>query len=167
MVLLKNEQQVLPLAPDTTLNCFGAAQYIFRNSATGAGLIHPRWQASFHQAVAEHSRFSVNDLGTDFLHHLFREIGFLEEFVDCTIESRFVGKAFPSAVEVRNLCVGHIVGAVFDSVAKAVSRPSGVATELVFLAIDLCGKILNISLLDHSVWGFVVSTVVYANVVPN
>ena len=61
MVLLKNEDDMLPLAPDTKLNCFGAAQYIFRNSATGAGLIHPRWQASFHQAVAEHSRFSVNE----------------------------------------------------------------------------------------------------------
>lgn len=60
MVLLRNEGGVLPLAPDATLNCFGAAQYIFRNTATGAGLINPRWQADFHQSVEEHSRFRVN-----------------------------------------------------------------------------------------------------------
>lgn len=61
MVLLKNEGGVLPLAKDTTLNCFGAAQHIYRISATGAGLINPRWQANFHQSVREHSEFKVND----------------------------------------------------------------------------------------------------------
>ena len=61
MVLLKNEGQVLPLQPETTINCFGAAQYIFRNTATGAGLINPRWQADFHQAVQEHSTLRVNE----------------------------------------------------------------------------------------------------------
>lgn len=60
MVLLKNEGGILPLAPDTCLNLFGAAQYMFRNSATGAGLINPRWQADFHQSVQEHSRFTIN-----------------------------------------------------------------------------------------------------------
>lgn len=60
MVLLKNEGTTLPLQPDAVLNCFGAAQYIFRNTATGAGLINPRWQAGFHQAVREHSGFQVN-----------------------------------------------------------------------------------------------------------
>lgn len=61
MVLLKNEDHLLPLKPDTLLNCFGAAQYIFRNSATGAGLINPRWQANFHESVREHSCFTVNE----------------------------------------------------------------------------------------------------------
>ena len=61
MVLLKNEDHLLPLKPDTLLNCFGAAQYIFRNSATGAGLINPRWQANFHESVREHSSFTVNE----------------------------------------------------------------------------------------------------------
>ena len=61
MVLLKNEGPVLPLKADATLNVFGAAQYIFRNTATGAGLINPRWQANFHEAVREHSRFTVNE----------------------------------------------------------------------------------------------------------
>ena len=61
MVLLKNEGGVLPLKRDVKLNVFGAAQYMLRNSATGAGLINPRWQADFHQAVREHSAFTVNE----------------------------------------------------------------------------------------------------------
>lgn len=61
MVLLKNEGGVLPLKKDTKLNVFGAAQFMLRNSATGAGLINPRWQADFHQAVKEHSAFTVNE----------------------------------------------------------------------------------------------------------
>ena len=60
MVLLKNENATLPLAPGSALHCFGSAQYIFRNTATGAGLINPRWQANFHQAVTEHSTLYVN-----------------------------------------------------------------------------------------------------------
>ncbi len=61
MVLLKNEGGVLPLQPESVLNVFGAAQYMLRNTATGAGLINPRWQADFHQGVKEHSRFTVNE----------------------------------------------------------------------------------------------------------
>lgn len=61
MVLLRNRNQVLPLAKDSVLNCFGADQFIFRNTATGAGLINPRWQANFHQAVKEHSDFCINE----------------------------------------------------------------------------------------------------------
>lgn len=60
MVLLQNRDHVLPLEETYVLNCFGAAQYMFRNTATGAGLINPRWQLNFHQAVEEHSRFTVN-----------------------------------------------------------------------------------------------------------
>lgn len=60
MVLLQNKNHVLPLPADTVLNCFGAAQYIFRNTSTGASLINPRWQANFHQSVGEHSSFRVN-----------------------------------------------------------------------------------------------------------
>jgi len=60
MVLLKNENGLLPLADDAKLNCFGSAQYMYRNSATGAGLINPRWQADFHQSVDEHSSFRIN-----------------------------------------------------------------------------------------------------------
>ena len=60
MVLLRNENNVLPLQENTVLNCFGSAQYMFRNTATGAGLINPRWQANFHQSIEEHSSFRVN-----------------------------------------------------------------------------------------------------------
>ena len=60
MVLLQNENNVLPLQEDEVLNCFGSAQYMFRNTATGAGLINPRWQANFHQSIEEHSSFKIN-----------------------------------------------------------------------------------------------------------
>lgn len=60
MVLLQNKDGVLPMRKDSVLNCFGAAQYMFRNTATGAGLINPRWQANFHQSIEEHSDFTVN-----------------------------------------------------------------------------------------------------------
>lgn len=61
MVLLKNEEGTLPLKEYSILNCFGGAQYMHRNTATGASLINPRWQADFHQGVKEHSNFSVNE----------------------------------------------------------------------------------------------------------
>ena len=61
IVLLKNKDNVLPLKKDAVLNCFGSAQFMFRNSSTGASLIKPRWQANFHQSVLEHSPFVVNE----------------------------------------------------------------------------------------------------------
>jgi len=60
IVLLKNEGNILPLKKDSVLNCFGSAQFLFRNTSTGASLIKPRWQANFHQAIQEHSSFSLN-----------------------------------------------------------------------------------------------------------
>ena len=60
MILLKNDNNALPLAPNSTLNLFGRGQYVFYNTATGAGLINPRWQASVHQAIEEHSTFKLN-----------------------------------------------------------------------------------------------------------
>lgn len=60
MVLLKNSRDLLPLKEDAILNCFGYGQFIFRNTASGAGLINPRWQANFQQSIREHSRFSLN-----------------------------------------------------------------------------------------------------------
>lgn len=65
MVLMKNDNNVLPLPSAAVLNCFGSAQYMFRNTSTGASLINPRWQANFHQAIDEHSSFTVNqDIST-------------------------------------------------------------------------------------------------------
>jgi len=60
MVLLKNDKDVLPLKADALLNVFGRGQYVFYNTATGAGLINPRWQANFHEAILEHSSFRLN-----------------------------------------------------------------------------------------------------------
>lgn len=61
MVLLKNDNHVLPLKPEETLNLFGRGQYIFYNTAVGAGLINPRWQPNIHQSIQEHSRFTLNE----------------------------------------------------------------------------------------------------------
>ena len=61
IILLRNRSRVLPLAEDSVLNCFGAAQYMYRSSSTGASLINPRWQNNFHQAIQEHSRFRINE----------------------------------------------------------------------------------------------------------
>lgn len=60
MVLLKNQDHLLPLAENSVLNCFGEGQHMFRISATGASAINPRWKPNFMQAVADHSHFSVN-----------------------------------------------------------------------------------------------------------
>lgn len=61
MVLLKNEDSLLPLRKGTVLNCFGQAQHTYRISATGASKINPRWAPNFAQAVARHSDFSLNE----------------------------------------------------------------------------------------------------------
>ena len=60
MVLLRNERGALPLDPQATLNCLGAAQHFWRASAAGASRINPRWRPDFFAAVAEHSHFRVN-----------------------------------------------------------------------------------------------------------
>ena len=60
MVLLKNDSNILPLAADSVLNCFGVGQYMYRITATGASLINPRWKPTFMQAVEDHSSFSIN-----------------------------------------------------------------------------------------------------------
>lgn len=60
MVLLKNEGDLLPLPPDSPLACFGAAQYMFRVTATGASCINPRWQPTFLDAIQDHSDFRLD-----------------------------------------------------------------------------------------------------------
>lgn len=66
MVLLKNQNNLLPLAESSVLNCFGEAQHMFRISATGASAINPRWKPNFMQAVADHSHFTVNQELADY-----------------------------------------------------------------------------------------------------
>lgn len=60
IVLLKNENNALPLAADAALNVLGVAQHWWRSSAAGASQINPRWRPNLHQALTEHSRFRVN-----------------------------------------------------------------------------------------------------------
>ena len=60
MVLLKNENQTLPLKKTSVLNCFGEGQNMYRITATGASKINPRWAPNFKQAVADHSEFMLN-----------------------------------------------------------------------------------------------------------
>ena len=60
MVLLKNENRVLPLPKGSILNCFGEGQHVYRITATGASKINPRWAPNFLQAVEDHSDLSVN-----------------------------------------------------------------------------------------------------------
>lgn len=66
MVLLKNEGNVLPLKPNSVLNCFGTGQHMFRITATGASYINPRWCPNFMEAVADHSGFIVNEELSEF-----------------------------------------------------------------------------------------------------
>ncbi len=66
MVLLKNEDGVLPLQKDSVLNCFGEGQHLFRITATGASRINPRWAPTFAQAVAQHSEFALNEELADY-----------------------------------------------------------------------------------------------------
>ncbi len=61
IVLLKNEEDVLPLPADATLNLFGRAVHEFRTSAVGAGKINPRYTVDLLEALHEHSKFHVNE----------------------------------------------------------------------------------------------------------
>ncbi len=69
MVLLKNDDDALPLKPDSVLNCFGPGQHAYRISTTGASWINPRWRPNFIQSVREHSRFRVNEALSAFYRH--------------------------------------------------------------------------------------------------
>lgn len=58
MVLLKNEEELLPLAEDAHIALFGAQD--FRIEAVGAGKINPRYVVRFGEAVKE-SSFVVDE----------------------------------------------------------------------------------------------------------
>lgn len=70
MVLLKNEEHVLPLKSDSVLNCFGRGIYMFRNATIGASAINPRWQPNFVESVKEHSSFILNEDLAKLYYHL-------------------------------------------------------------------------------------------------
>jgi beta-glucosidase len=60
MVLLKNEGNVLPLAPDSALNLFGEGVTNYRIGTTGAGKINPRFAYGLRESIKETTRFSFN-----------------------------------------------------------------------------------------------------------
>lgn len=60
IVLLKNEENVLPLKKDETLNVFGKGLALFRISAVGAGKINPRYHVGMIKAIEEYSEFKLN-----------------------------------------------------------------------------------------------------------
>ncbi len=61
MVLLKNENKVLPLKGDSVLNCFGRGLYMFRRATVGASAINPRWTPDYVEAIRDHSGFTLNE----------------------------------------------------------------------------------------------------------
>lgn len=65
IVLLKNDDDVLPLRKNETLNVFGKGLVQFRVSALGAGKINPRYYMRFIRAIEECSDFSLNSELTD------------------------------------------------------------------------------------------------------
>ncbi|HBA69626.1 MAG TPA: hypothetical protein DCZ40_09760 [Lachnospiraceae bacterium] len=61
IVLLKNENNVLPVKKGETLNLFGKGVHEFRISAVGAGKINPRYSISFVEAVRESEAYTLNE----------------------------------------------------------------------------------------------------------
>ena len=59
IVLLKNENQILPLAKDTAVSLYGAET--FRIGACGAGKINPRYSIGLIRGIREYSDFQINE----------------------------------------------------------------------------------------------------------
>lgn len=60
IVLLKNDNDTLPLPMNATLNLFGKDIYRFRTGAVGAGKINPRYTVDFLEAVQNDDTVSLN-----------------------------------------------------------------------------------------------------------
>lgn len=61
IVLLKNDNGLLPLKSNSVLNFFGKGLYDFRVTAVGAGRIHARYTVCLREAIVEHSSFKLNE----------------------------------------------------------------------------------------------------------
>lgn len=61
IVLLKNEENALPLRKGETLNLFGRGVHEFRIGAVGAGKINPRYSINFIEAVRAQSDYFLNE----------------------------------------------------------------------------------------------------------
>ena len=60
IVMLKNNNGILPLAPNCTLHLVGAND--FRIGAAGAGRINPRYSVRLHRAISEYSDFKTSEV---------------------------------------------------------------------------------------------------------
>ncbi len=60
IVLLKNENNVLPLSP-CTLNIFGEGLHLFRAGIVGAGKINPRYVVDFKEAIRNSTEYELNE----------------------------------------------------------------------------------------------------------
>lgn len=61
IVLLKNEEEILPLKKGEVLNLFGRGVHEFRIGAVGAGKINPRYSINFVEAVREREDYILNE----------------------------------------------------------------------------------------------------------
>jgi len=69
IVLLKNENNVLPLSGGGTLNFFGKDLFTFRICGVGAGKILPRYAVGLLEAARRENAWQVNEELTDFYAH--------------------------------------------------------------------------------------------------
>lgn len=68
-VLLKNENQTLPLGRDSTVNVFGAAACVFRSGCLGAGKINPRYSIRVKEGIETYTSLRLNEELYDFYSH--------------------------------------------------------------------------------------------------
>lgn len=73
IVLLKNDNQALPLSRNEQLNIFGTAFHKYRTSTVGAGKINPRFTINFKEGIAQYSEFQLNTAVAD-LYKFGREV---------------------------------------------------------------------------------------------
>ena len=60
-VLLKNENQALPLGAGSTVNVFGAAATVFRSGCLGAGKINPRYSIRVKEGIEKYTTLFLNE----------------------------------------------------------------------------------------------------------
>ncbi len=74
IVLLKNNNNVLPLPSNAVLNFFGGAFHAFRSSAVGAGKINARYVKGLRESVIKFSNFTLNKELDEFYNDLSNRI---------------------------------------------------------------------------------------------
>lgn len=69
IVLLRNENQILPLDKGTVLNIFGRGLWEFRVCAVGAGKINPRYTCGLREAIMDSEELELNQELDEFYSH--------------------------------------------------------------------------------------------------